>query len=77
MESVFSAFLSTTCNAEINEMVRGSSLGAWPAKTELLNERLRFGVLRNINDEGRGDEGRVGFGREYDIDGVVFGKKYS
>ena len=39
----FSTFLATTRNPDLDELVEGACLGAWPLRKEVRDTRLRFG----------------------------------
>jgi len=59
----FAMTLVSTYNPVLDEMAVNSSLGAEPMRGELLNTRLKFGVLRADHDgllrAGSGAEGQV------------------
>ncbi|KAF3076700.1 hypothetical protein CFAM422_001044 [Trichoderma lentiforme] len=60
----FSAFMSTTRNYRLDELTAGSSMGAMPLRDSIKSTKLRFGFLRNADEEADREEAmrRVGFG---------------
>ncbi|KAL7953123.1 hypothetical protein V8C34DRAFT_297785 [Trichoderma compactum] len=60
----FSAFMSTTRNYRLDKLTAGSSMGAMPLRDSIRSTKLRFGVLRNADEEADREEAmrRVGFG---------------
>jgi len=66
----FATTMVTTCNSVLDEMAVGSSHGAKPVRDELLNTRLKFGVLRAEH----GDLLRTGFGAEGQVSELKMGR---
>jgi hypothetical protein len=65
--------VATTRNHVLNEIMEGSSLGAEPARRDVLKTNLRFGVFQKAGDKEVGDERkgpgdqRAGFGLETQV----------
>ncbi|KAL2071202.1 hypothetical protein VTL71DRAFT_12437 [Oculimacula yallundae] len=73
-ETRFSTIVATTRNHGLDELMAGCSLGADPMQKDVLQTRLRLGILRMDDNEGsdsrvpRGlKSGRAGFGLESQI----------
>lgn len=75
METNFSTFLTTTRNPDLDEVVRGSSLGAAPLKESVRETRLRFG--ETIRPEGAEGEPHAAFGFPDQIRTLKKGKQYN
>ncbi|KAL6808083.1 hypothetical protein J3E69DRAFT_378565 [Trichoderma sp. SZMC 28015] len=60
----FSAFMSTTRNYRLDDLIAGSSMGAMPLRDSIKSTKLQFGFLRNADEEVDREEAmrRVGFG---------------
>lgn len=62
METNFSTFLTTTRNPDLDEVVRGSSLGASPLKRAVRETKLRFGeTVRPAGTDGGLPHAAFGF----------------
>jgi hypothetical protein len=65
----FSAIMATTRNRVLDDVMVGSSLGADPMREDVMQTRLRFGVLDKdrSQEEDKEEHKRVGFGLETQV----------
>jgi hypothetical protein len=67
----FSTIMATTRNRVLDDVMIGSSLGADPMREDVMQTRLRFGVLDKDRgegfEEGKEEHKRAGFGLETQI----------
>lgn len=75
METNFSTFLTTTRNPDLDEVVRGSSLGASPLKKAVRETKLRFG--ETVRPEGEQGTPHAAFGFPESIRTLKKGRLYS
>jgi hypothetical protein len=75
METNFSTFLTTTRNADLDEVVRGSSLGASPLKKSVKETKLRFG--ETVRPNGAEGVPHASFGFPESIRTLKKGKVYA
>ncbi|OIW29243.1 hypothetical protein CONLIGDRAFT_411841 [Coniochaeta ligniaria NRRL 30616] len=75
METNFSTFLTTTRNPDLDEVVRGSSLGASPLKRAVRETKLRFG--ETVRPEGAEGTPHAAFGFPEQIRTLKKGKQYA
>ncbi len=79
-ETYFSTFLSTTRNMELDRLMVGDSLGAWPPQAKLGHTRLRFGEIVYTQTPDTGDIYDTGahasFGLPSGVKSLEKGRKY-
>lgn len=75
IETNFSTFLTTTRNPDLDEVVKGSSLGASPLKKSVRETKLRFG--ETIRPEGTDGVPHAAFGFPDQIRTLKKGKQYA
>jgi hypothetical protein len=74
----FSTFLVTTRNADLDSMIRGSSLGTLPLNKEVGETALRFGeTVRSGDATGNPSVSHAAFGFPKQIRAIIRGKQYS
>lgn len=85
----FTAVLATTGNPDFQNISRGHSLGALPMDKDILDMRVKFGVLRNVAEGGFGfaadlndkeqvhRTGHIGFGPVETVGKMIKGGKYT
>ncbi|KAI1084931.1 hypothetical protein F5B20DRAFT_520275 [Whalleya microplaca] len=68
----FSAFITTSRSADIDELSYGHCLGQWPTSKEISNTTLRFGEVRMQSDQAH-----ASFGFPENVKKVDMRKKYA
>jgi len=73
----FSTFLTTTRNPDLDKMVEGSCLGAWPLDERVRETRLRFGQTEAGGSSDGSRLAHASFGFQDRVKMIEKGQKYS